>query len=65
MLKHSSPTCEKRIPNHRILEKQTFYSNGKLLITGEYLVLKGALALAVPTVLGQEMGVRERDRRKG
>jgi hypothetical protein len=25
--------------------KQTFYSNGKLLITGEYLVLDGAKAL--------------------
>ncbi|MDB4497362.1 GHMP kinase, partial [Flavobacteriaceae bacterium] len=27
----------------------TFYSNGKLLLTGEYLVLEGATALAVPT----------------
>lgn len=45
------------------MEKQTFHANGKLLITGEYLVMRGALALAVPTVLGQEMvvnsGVRE------
>lgn len=32
----------------------SFYSNGKLLITGEYLVLKGALALAAPTVHGQK-----------
>lgn len=32
-----------------------YYSNGKLLITGEYLVIKGALALAVPSVMGQEM----------
>jgi mevalonate kinase len=32
-----------------------FYSNGKLLITGEYLVLQGATALAVPTIPGQEM----------
>ena len=30
-----------------------FYSNGKLLISGEYLVLKGALALAVPVKFGQ------------
>ena len=43
------------------MEKQSFYANGKLLITGEYLVLKGALALAVPTVIGQEMIVRERE----
>lgn len=36
---------------------QTFYSNGKLLITGEYTVLDGALALAVPTKFGQELRV--------
>lgn len=39
--------------------KKEFYSNGKLLITGEYLVLKGALALAVPTKFGQRMEVEE------
>ncbi len=32
-----------------------FYSNGKLLITGEYLVLDGALSLAVPCVYGQTL----------
>ncbi|WP_196890944.1 GYDIA family GHMP kinase [Aureivirga marina] len=32
-----------------------FYSNGKLLITGEYLVLDGAKALAVPTKFGQDL----------
>lgn len=36
-----------------------FYSNGKLLITGEYTVLDGALALAVPTVFGQYLTVVE------
>lgn len=35
--------------------KQTFYSNGKLLITGEYLVLDGAKAFALPTKLGQNL----------
>ncbi len=30
-----------------------FYSHGKLLITGEFFVLKGALALALPLKLGQ------------
>lgn len=34
---------------------QRFSSNGKLLITGEYLVLDGALALAVPTKFGQTL----------
>lgn len=36
----------------------SFYSNGKLLITGEYLVLDGALSLAVPTVYGQSLTVK-------
>ena len=35
--------------------KQTFYSNGKLLITGEYLVLDGASAFALPTKFGQNL----------
>ena len=35
----------------------TYRANGKLLLTGEYLVLKGALALALPTKLGQSMTV--------
>ena len=38
---------------------KTFRANGKLLLTGEYLVLKGAVALALPTQLGQTMVVRE------
>ncbi len=37
--------------------KQTFYSNGKLLLTGEYLVLDGAKALALPTRFGQYLDV--------
>lgn len=37
--------------------KKEFYSNGKLLLTGEYVVLDGALALAVPTKYGQSMEV--------
>ena len=39
--------------------KQTFYSNGKLLITGEYLVLDGAIAFALPTKFGQKLIVEE------
>ena len=34
-----------------------YYSNGKLLITGEYAVLDGALALAAPTKYGQSLTV--------
>lgn len=37
--------------------KTTFYSNGKLLITGEYLVLDGAKAFALPTKFGQDLVV--------
>jgi mevalonate kinase len=37
--------------------KKTFYSNGKLLITGEYVVLDGALSLAVATKMGQFLDV--------
>lgn len=37
------------------METQTFYSNGKLLITGEYVVLDGAKALALPTKFGQRL----------
>ncbi|TDO78198.1 mevalonate kinase [Flavobacterium chryseum] len=37
--------------------KTTFYSNGKLLITGEYLVLDGAKAFALPTKFGQNLVV--------
>lgn len=36
---------------------KTYTANGKLMLTGEYLVLKGAVALAVPTKLGQSMSV--------
>lgn len=39
------------------MDRKTSYANGKLLITGEYLVLSGALALAVPTIPGQEMTI--------
>ena len=42
------------------MEKR-FYSNGKLLITGEYAVLDGALSLAVPTKYGQSLTVKEID----
>lgn len=38
---------------------QHFYGHGKLLITGEYLVLDGALALAIPTKKGQKLTVAE------
>jgi len=39
--------------------KKEFYSNGKLLITGEYLVLDGAKAFALPTKFGQNLIVEK------
>jgi len=38
-----------------------FHANGKLLITGEYLVLAGARALALPVRFGQNLHVEETD----
>ena len=34
-----------------------YYSNGKLLLTGEYFVLDGAKSLAVPTTCGQDLQI--------
>ena len=39
--------------------KKTFYSNGKLLITAEYVVLDGAIALALATKMGQNLIVND------
>lgn len=39
-----------------------YKSNGKLLLTGEYLVLKGATALALPLKLGQSLEVATSDK---
>ena len=40
---------------------KSFYSNGKLLLTGEYAILDGALGLALPTKYGQSLLVEEID----
>ena len=37
-----------------------YQAHGKFLLTGEYLVLKGALALALPLKLGQSLSVETR-----
>jgi mevalonate kinase len=44
--------------------EKTFYSNGKLLITGEYLVLDGSKALALPTKYGQYLTVSSGENRE-
>lgn len=40
---------------------EKYYSNGKLLLTAEYLVLDGAKALALPTKQGQDLLVYKTD----
>ena len=40
------------------IEKYSFRSNGKLLLTGEYFVLDGAKALATPTLPGQTLELK-------
>ena len=37
-----------------------YYSHGKLLLSGEYAILDGALGLALPTRLGQSMSVEKK-----
>jgi mevalonate kinase len=37
--------------------ERTFYSHGKLLLTSEYVVLDGAMALAIPTKKGQTLKI--------
>jgi mevalonate kinase len=36
-----------------------YYASGKLLIFGEYLVLKGAKCLAIPLRYGQKLSVEK------
>ncbi|GAB4159978.1 MAG: GYDIA family GHMP kinase [Winogradskyella sp.] len=43
------------------LKPKTYYSNGKLLITGEYVVLDGAKAFALPTKFGQSLKIEDND----
>jgi mevalonate kinase len=38
-------------------EPKTYRSNGKLLLTGEYVVLDGAKSLAIPTKYGQSLNI--------
>jgi len=42
------------------MKDQYFYGHGKLLLSGEYFVLEGADAVALPTTVGQSMKVKYR-----
>jgi mevalonate kinase len=39
--------------------KKTWYSNGKLILTGEYMISYGAVALAIPVKYGQSLKIVE------
>ena len=41
------------------MKSKTLYSHGKLLLSGEYVVLDGALSLAIPTKYGQSLIVEQ------
>lgn len=43
--------------NQKVAERSRSYSNGKLLLIGEYVVLDGAKAFAIPTQYGQSLQV--------
>ncbi len=43
----------------KVEKKESYRSNGKLLLTGEYLILEGAHGLALPLKLGQTLDVYE------
>ena len=55
-LSHQNQITNSKQPN-AVAERSRSYSNGKLLLTGEYLVLDGALSLALPTKYGQSLEV--------
>lgn len=42
------------------MRAQQFYGHGKILLSGEYFVLEGALSLALPTTVGQSLKVKSR-----
>ena len=42
----------------RLEKDQTFYGNGKVLLSGEYFVMDGALAVGLPTQVGQSLDVK-------
>ncbi len=43
---------------------EKFYSNGKFLITAEYLIMNGATALAVPLKYGQSLEINKKNSEK-
>jgi len=62
LLKTYENKVDRIYPKKDYIQSMTrFYSNGKLLLTGEYVVLDGALSLALPTKYGQSLIVKPID----
>lgn len=40
-------------------ETQSYYAHGKLLLSGEYFILNGAVGLAVPSKYGQRLAIQD------
>lgn len=57
----TAPTLPGLEPRDQLLPLWTDWVPGKILLSGEYLVLDGAMALGFPTRFGQEMKVFEGD----
>jgi len=59
-LKHTLNQCvEKTFQKVKTIDIQNFHSPGKLLLTGEYLVLKGAEAIGLKCKFGQSLEVQK------
>jgi predicted GIY-YIG superfamily endonuclease/mevalonate kinase len=43
-------------------QSRSYYSHGKLLLSGEYVVLDGVLSLAIPTKFGQSLDIKPIDK---
>lgn len=57
----NSLKSSKKLPlDARRIGSNNFYSPGKLMISGEYLVLDGARSLALPTMLGQSLSIKSK-----
>ena len=50
---------EKTFQKAKTIDTLEFYSSGKLLLTGEYLVLKGAEAIGLKTKFGQSLKIKK------
>ncbi len=46
------------IQNRPSVQDQHYFAHGKLLLTGEYLIMDGASAIALPTKVGQSLTVK-------